>query len=130
MKAYLAARYSQKGDMQCVATILRARDVEVTSSWLEEHWPPGISMDQIPTEELAKFAAQDIKDIDAADVVIMFSIDPLIAGVRGGRHVEFGYALGTGKLIVVLGPKENIFHYLPRVKHCSTLTELLEMMGV
>jgi nucleoside 2-deoxyribosyltransferase len=130
MKVYLAARYSQKGDMQCVAALLEARGIEVTSTWLKEHWSPGITMDQITEEELVDIAALDLADIDRADGVILFSLDPLIAGVRGGRHVEFGYALGKDKPIVVVGPKENIFHYLPRVKHCATITELFVMLGV
>jgi hypothetical protein len=34
---------------------------------------------------------------------------------RGGRHVEFGYALGARKAIMVVGPLENVFYCLPHV---------------
>ena len=116
--------------MQAVAAILRAKGIQVTSSWLNEHWDAGTTMDQIPPKELSEFAAQDLADIVSADTLILFSMDPMIPGVRGGRHVEFGYALGRGKRIIVVGVKENIFHYLLRVKHCTTIAELLNIIGV
>lgn len=129
-KVYLAARYSQKGDMQCVAAILQAKGIEVTSSWLSEQWPPGTTMDQIDVKELAMYAEQDLADIAAVDTLILFSIDPMIAGVRGGRHVEFGYALGIVRRVIVVGVHENIFHYIPKVEHCATIVDLLKLLGV
>jgi hypothetical protein len=30
----------------------------------------------------------------------------------GGRHVEFGLALAQGKRMIMVGPRENVFHYL------------------
>jgi hypothetical protein len=45
---------------------------------------------------------------------------------RAGRHVEFGYALAREKRMIVVGDvKENIFHYLPQVKHFATFEEAL-----
>lgn len=35
---------------------------------------------------------------------------------RGGRHVEFGMALALGKRVIVVGPRENVFHLLPEVE--------------
>lgn len=39
---------------------------------------------------------------------------------RGARHVEFGLALGTGKRLLVVGYRENIFHVLPAVEYYET----------
>ena len=47
---------------------------------------------------------------------------------RGGRHVEFGMALarrllsGAPRLIVV-GYRENVFHYAPEVEFYETWNE-------
>lgn len=62
-----------------------------------------------------KFALDDIGDIECADVFIAFSEPPRSTASRGGRHVEFGYAHALGKVIVVVGAPENLFHYLPFV---------------
>src|SRR5260221_13260147 len=62
---------------------------------------------------LARYAAEDLADIDQADAVVLFTQ----AGrhFAGGRHVEAGYALGKGKRLVVVGPRENVFYHLPEV---------------
>lgn len=39
---------------------------------------------------------------------------------RGGRHVEFGMALAMDKRLVVVGPRENVFHLLPAVEQFDT----------
>lgn len=45
--------------------------------------------------------------------------------MRGGRHVEFGIALEREIPIFVIGPRENIFHYmLTRVQHFENLDDL------
>ena len=57
-----------------------------------------------------RFASEDLEDIRRADVVICFTEEPRSNNSRGGRHVEFGYALGLGKTIVIVGPRENVFY--------------------
>jgi nucleoside 2-deoxyribosyltransferase len=129
MKAYIAARYSQKNEMKQVADILHEKlGMEITSSWLQEPHIATITMDELPIEEILSYAERDMQDIDNADIVILFSIDPLIASVRGGRHVETGYALAKQKPIYVVGPKENIFHELSCFKHFSTIAELIVIL--
>jgi hypothetical protein len=48
----------------------------------------------------------------AADAVIIFTEIPNTVLATGGRHVEFGLALAQGKRVIVVGPRENVFHYL------------------
>lgn len=45
---------------------------------------------------------------------------------RGGRHVEFGLAVAWEKRIVVIGPQENIFHWLPMVEHYPNFDTFIE----
>ena len=48
----------------------------------------------------------------AADAVIIFTEIPNTILATGGRHVEFGLALAQGKRMIIVGPRENVFHYL------------------
>lgn len=126
MKVYIAARYSTKEEMKHVAVLLKDKGIDVTSSWLQEPHAAGTTMDQVDPQDLCAYAQQDIEDIKAADVVVLFSVDPLMPTVRGGRHVETGIAIGLGKPLFVIGPVENIFHHLPYVKRFPTISELIE----
>ena len=126
MKVYLAARYTQKEEMKTVREILRKAGVMCTSSWLNEPHTPGTTLDQVLDTDLCEFAQQDMDDIRRCDLFVLFSVDPLLPTVRGGRHVETGYALGLGKPVYVVGPRENIFHYLPGVKHFTCISELID----
>jgi nucleoside 2-deoxyribosyltransferase len=61
-------------------------------------------------------AVLDLGDVDRADAVVLYTEPYGMAVPGGGRHVEFGYGLGRGKRVVVVGPLENIFHWHPEVK--------------
>jgi hypothetical protein len=44
---------------------------------------------------------------------------------RGGRHVEFGYALGIRKRVILVGPRQHVFHCLPEVEHYPSWPRLV-----
>ncbi len=46
-------------------------------------------------------------------------------GGKGGRHIEHGYAVATGKRLIVVGPRENIFHCHPATEAYETWVEFL-----
>jgi hypothetical protein len=54
----------------------------------------------------------------AADVLMAFTEFPgqTPGRARGGRHVEFGIAFAKEKRLMIVGPRENIFHWLPSVE--------------
>ncbi len=117
MNVYLASRYARREEMQAVAADLQQMGHTVTSRWingsheLEDHPAP---------EDRRRLAQEDMLDILDANCLISFTEQPRASGEspgRGGRHVEFGIALGgcTMRLIVV-GWRENVFHWLPRVE--------------
>ena len=60
----------------------------------------------------------DLEDVRAADLCLAFteSADTSDRG-RGGRHTEFGIALGLGRSVAIVGPVEHVFHRLPGVIH-------------
>ena len=120
MKVYLASRYDLKPFMTEYAEELKSFGISVTASWLNEPHKPESTMADIGEVAITRYAEADIRDIFESDVMVFFSEDPLTPVVRGGRHVEFGYALGLRMPIIVVGPRENIFHYLSGVTHCET----------
>lgn len=128
MKIYLAARYSRNEEMRGVRDVLEGIGHTVTSRWIDCHagkyltsfTPEHLNSDP---EYCARLGLHDIEDIDAADMVISFT--DAAGGGKGGRHVEFGYALAQpSKRVVLVGPRENIFHTLPRVEHFASWTGL------
>lgn len=121
MKIYLAARYSRHDEMRGVRDVLNAMGHEVTSRWIDCHADvTGDFTSSFTPEflnahpsECGRIAAHDIEDLDAADMVISFTSPD--GGGKGGRHVEFGYGLALGKRMVLVGPREHVFHTLPQV---------------
>jgi hypothetical protein len=113
MKVYPAARYGRYPEMQLYAHQLCELGYEVTSRWIlgdHELRSDGQSdADQWATV----WAEEDRDDLLAADIVVSFTEGSDVPGrARGGRHVELGIALAEGKRVLVVGPRENVFHYL------------------
>lgn len=143
MHIYLVARYDRKAELRGYAEDLRALGHTISASWLEEgdaeaayNWNPDPAM-------YRRFARQAIDDLMASDCSIHFTEPPtreLVSGVtaRGGRHVELGLAYGLrdytavdgdAHRIVIVGPRENVFHYLPAVDHFPTWDEALTALA-
>ena len=119
MRIYLAARYSRFPEMQVYAKELTAQGHAVTSRWIlgdhelradgqaeTDHWAP-------------VWAQEDWEDLRAADAIIAFTEPPenVPGRSRGGRHVEWGIALAMQKRCIVIGYRENVFHWLPQVDY-------------
>lgn len=113
---YIAGRYSRKDELRECANELQDLGINVTSRWLQEKHDPNVQMKEIKDAELLDIALIDLADINAADSFVFFAEDQNKQPPRGGRHVEFGYALACNKDIHVIGAEENLFHYLPSVK--------------
>ncbi len=121
MRVYLASRYSRHDEMQGVSDFLGAFGVEVTSRWIWCHTDVVGDFTSSFTQEFlnaspelsAPLGQHDIDDLVAADTCISFTSGD---GGKGGRHVEFGVALALGKRLIVVGPRENVFHTLPQVE--------------
>lgn len=112
---YLAARYSRREELIAYGQELAVAGIgRVEARWLtEEHdWdgsesPEGLAIAQ-------KYATDDVEDLAAAHAVVVFS-EPPGECRRGGRHVEYGKAVGLRKHVIVVGPLENVFYGLPTV---------------
>lgn len=115
MKIYLAAQFSWKEDIGIKKRELEALGHVVTSTWTEEVASAGCSLKDFSGGYHTAMATRDLREIEDADAIVLFSVDPDTTTRRGGRHVEFGFAIGKGKKLFVVGPKENIFHHIPNV---------------
>lgn len=131
MKFYLAARFSRNPEMRGYRDQLVAIGHTVTSRWIDGlHETKGSDDAAYTTEELGVFAREDLEDVFAADVMIAFTEQPRVPlASRGGRHVEFGAAIAAKKNLVVIGPRENVFHSLSEVTQFDTFDEFLSWMG-
>lgn len=132
MIVYLAARYSRREELLGYIGQLREAGHVVNSRWLldgpEAH--DGAAKVEAATQtmppEAAAFALDDYADVFACDLLVAFTETPRAPSAgRGGRHVEFGIALALGKRLVVVGPRENVFHALPGVEQYWTWAEAL-----
>lgn len=131
LSVYLAGRYGRRQELAGYAAELGDRGVIVTSQWLAGPGQRRVggttlgpererAIEAGTTEAFAlrgECASQDLADIAAADVLIAFTEPPTSAYSRGGRHVELGVALATNKTVIVVGPRENVFHCLPGLWH-------------
>ena len=130
MRVYLAAQYPRRSEMLELAEVLWKHGVLVRSRWLHELVPPDRPLGELSPTFCVETARADLEDIDACHTLVFFSEDPLVGIPRGGRHVEFGYALAKGKRIVVIGGQENIFHFLPHIVHYPDVDSFLESEGI
>lgn len=131
-KVYLAARYSRREELLQYREELERFGMSVTSRWLDGNHQiddEGLSA-EAKAGERERFASEDYGDVFDADTVISFTETPRSSNSRGGRHVEFGVALGLGKRVVVIGPRENVFHCLPTVEYHLTWEEFVAMTVV
>lgn len=116
---YLASRYDHLSLMQQYKHRLEGAGFVVTSRWVTG------AHDAFENEEDKRmsFALDDYHDIRAADWFVAFSEHPGTGSSRGGRHTELGLALAWNKRCVVIGPRENVFYYLPQIVRYSTWEE-------
>lgn len=122
---YIAGQYARRDQFLQVRDKLIKIGYSVTSRWLEETKPLTGCMGQETSEWYFETQATDLCDIFRATAMLFFAEDPKQQPPRGGRHVEFGYALGLLKPIYVIGPKENVFHFNPLVVHFNSLEDFL-----
>lgn len=131
MKIYLAARYSRHPEMRAYRDDLEDLGHTVTSRWINGHhqMAEATMFTAGAPEEVNRFALEDLEDLRAADLVINFTEVPRSGNNRGGRHVEFGMAHALGLGLIIVGHRENVFHYLPEVVFYPSWEEALKDLG-
>jgi hypothetical protein len=147
---YLAARYSRRLELCGYRAELQALGIDVPARWLNgshqldnegrpigedgefifENGSDGSDGAQAVDHWRRKFAQDDYDDVLAADRLIAFTEQPRSGNSRGGRHVELGIALGRGIPAVVIGPRENVFCWLPQVQHYDKWADFITALSL
>lgn len=125
---YLAARYSRREELCTYREELQARWLDGGHQLSDRGIPIGENGEalveggecQRSAELRAKFAQDDWEDVNSAEIIISFTEAPRSSANRDGRHVEFGIGLAKGTRSIVIGYRENIFHWLPQVEFFAT----------
>ena len=131
MRIYLAGRFDRLDELNHYADELCQLGHIVDCRWLQglhqlHPKPELVDAPNFDTPmEAMPFAKDDLEDVANSDLLILFSEHPDSHSKRGGRHVEFGIALALGKQIIVVGPRENIFHCLPQIRRFFTWNQCL-----
>lgn len=149
MKVYLASWYASRDEMAKRAEELRTNGIIVTSRWLEETTNPTSQIIDLDDAFLRDTARIDIEDILLANVLVLNTPSEtdfketkitLSTWARGGRHFEAGLQYATmlffreiehrlpyndPRMLVLVGHKENVFHYLDGVKVMFNLPKIL-----
>lgn len=119
---YFAARYSRHPEMRAYRDELEATlNARVTSRWIDCHddeLEASYTPEQLDSDPAAcwRHGAHDLDDLDESDTLVSFTGQG--GGGKGGRHIEHGYFLASAGenspfRVVVVGPRENIFHCHP-----------------
>jgi len=113
---YLAAKFARQMELQTYARELEMLGMEVTSRWLGS--PSALVPQQLRSSGSAERLAQmDFDDLRRSSVCIAFTEQPdEERRGRGGRHTEFGIALALGHHVILVGPREHVFHCIQGVE--------------
>lgn len=131
MKVYLSARYCRRLELLGYAKQLERFGLQVTSQWLFDGGAPSEAEAFCRRGPLPR-ALDDLAGVETADVLVFFSeppTEPVAGAERGGRHVEFGVALARGLRCIVVGPRENVFHYLDAAESLLPSLEVYSTWG-
>lgn len=118
---YFAARYDHNALMRTYRDELETKLVgsKVNSAWIDLHGGQVVksfdsaTLDANP-DECWQYGNRDLNDMIEADTIVNFTTYD--GGGKGGRHVEFGVAMVWSKRLVIVGPRENVFHTHPKVE--------------
>jgi len=131
MRIYLASRFSRRHECHAIGKELEKFGYEIVSRWTlpdSDHVVPVGMSQQAADAERQRFAVEDLNDIDLADCIVALMEPEARNNTRGGRHVEFGYAIGKGKELVVIGCRETVFHHHPNVHHFEKIEDYLSVV--
>lgn len=119
---YLASRFARGDELDGYGLEAAEHGLTVTSRWHSgQHGDPNVDSD-LNDPAMPRYAAEDIVDLRRADAVVSFTEG---GGGKGGRHVEFGMGLALGKRLVLVGPREHVFHTHPSVEQYDAWPEAL-----
>lgn len=130
-KIYIAASIAAILPAAQLALQLVNAGFKVTSSWLGlDHAAlkaQGEANEKDYISIQKTFGAADLRDLELADTLIVLTD---IASTSGGLYVELGHFLAQGdrKNIIVVGPRLNVFFWLPCIRITPYTDGLIEWL--
>lgn len=121
MKIFVTS--SSWNQAKTLAAILKSLDHEVTSDWHNRPYFPTASYDE-PMRELIATDARKL--IEKSDALVVFSTDE---PVPGGKFVDVGIALGSGKKVFLIGHRENLKMWDSAIRAFGSVNEFLEFIS-
>ena len=122
----LIARLGRRPEMREIAKRLEAMGHAMCSTWVRCDDEDG----DLTLRQRQDAAVWNADDLESAGTAIAFTERPPMppGSERGGRHADFGYALAVCKRVIVVGPRENIAYWHPKVEQVGTVAELLTLL--
>lgn len=122
MRIYQAGMFARRDEFVENIALMEQAGHSNGARWLTDE----TNMEGASDEERQRFAIMDMEDVAKCELVIAYTEEGEGPGTgRGGRHVEFGAAIAMNKEVVIVGPRENVFHYLPGLMAFDTLEDAL-----
>lgn len=119
LRIYIAARYSRRFEVEVLARHLRDAGFVVTSRWSQ-------GLHDNKRDHVC--ARDDMEDLALANCVLSLTEEPRQVATRGGRHVEFGVGLACGYRLLLVGPRENVFHSVPQVEQFDHFEDMIQAL--
>ncbi|MCC6909694.1 MAG: hypothetical protein IT430_17295 [Phycisphaerales bacterium] len=117
MKLYIAS-HSQIRARE-LKSLLENRGYVIVARWITCDSKFGHGAQAYTDDERRDLTVMDEEDVRAADALVLIAEEPGHY-VPGGKHVETGIAIALGRPVVVVGQRENIFHWHPLVTQVSS----------
>jgi len=124
MKIYLAHNFAAREVLPEVVKRLENLGHKCTSTWIFDDTHDLHAHAGSPIAS----ACVDIEDIDQSHCLVLFA-DQYGKTPGRGKYVEFGYAIGMNKRVIVVGEADDcVFYHLPGVERAKNFDELLEVL--
>jgi nucleoside 2-deoxyribosyltransferase len=118
MKIYVAGPWKHRDKARIAADQLTLAGHTVISRWLREH------EDSIHHVALQREAMHDVQDLEQCSAVVYLNIEK-----SEGKATELGMALALGKLVILVGERENnVFLHLPQIQRVDTVQEAIKLL--
>ncbi len=122
MRVYIAASFDSQVSSRILADAIDEEGHEIVSTWIHQT----VENSNEDPENAGKFAMRDFHELRAADAVVVATDIP---SSGGGLHVETGLALAWNKLVILYGPRTNVFHWLPEVTKAPSIQAIVDILA-
>lgn len=124
MRIMLSAPYELRPVMEAYSRHLEHSGHVVTSRWVT-------GAHELNSEVLLPgYCLEDEQDVKDANVLLFYAgPGARKRKMRGGAHTEVGMALAQGKTVLILGSRQNVFHFHPNIVRLANFAAADRWLG-